>query len=163
MLEIKNKELYGSKRECIVNTDGDILSIGDTKKQIDEGIISLLDGVYAYNEGKIFNLSKIYGNERFSLDELIKIKKELNLNDGYIYVLDAYETYNTYILYTNEELKEIRKGNWSLEKLMMEHERQIGMLDKNYEESKLPKRPNMDKVEKIVVEIIEKRLRSVNQ
>ena len=62
-----------------------------------------------------------------------------------------------------EELKEIRKGNWSLEKLMMEHERQIGMLDKNYEESKLPKRPNMDKVEKIVVEIIEKRLRSVNQ
>ena len=62
-----------------------------------------------------------------------------------------------------EEIKEIRVGNWSYEKLMQEVERQKSLIDKNYEESKLPKRPNMDKVEKIVVEIIEKRLRSVNQ
>lgn len=106
-MKIENKKIYGSNRNCIVNERGEILSFDESEKQLKNKIIFLLDGVYGYNTGKIINLSEKYRGEIFNLDGLIKIKKELEITEEYIYVLDAYETFNTYIVCTNEEVEEV--------------------------------------------------------
>ena len=57
-----------------------------------------------------------------------------------------------------EELKSIRNGAWSYEKLVEESNKLLVQIDESYKKSKLPNAPNINKLDQLCMEIIEEGL-----
>jgi len=54
-----------------------------------------------------------------------------------------------------QELLEIKRGEWTLDQVKSEAEKLFVLADKAFEQSKLPEKPDMERVNKLCVDVIE--------
>jgi predicted nucleotidyltransferase len=66
------------------------------------------------------------------------------------------------LMQNNEQLKEIRRGEWSIEKLEQHFVDKERGLEKLYLESTLPKFPDEDKIKRLLLEVLEEHFGSLN-